>query len=208
MLKEMNQKTDCMQQRGGLQALPGGPRTNLAMPISDAPRIESNVTLKNGLVVTIRDLRTDDRDAIARAVAGLEAETIYTRLFGYRRITATEIDRIMRVDAAHELAFVAAIGTPPTHQIIGSCRSVELETKSSRRAAEAAFVVEEDYQGLGIAGRLFDHLVHVARSRGIADLRGDVLASNQSMLRVVRRSGLPTRFRHDRAAVRLIISLT
>jgi GNAT superfamily N-acetyltransferase len=148
------------------------------MPISDAPRIESNVTLKNGLVVTIRDLRTDDRDAIARA------------------------------DATHELAFVAAIGTPPTHQIIGSCRSVELETKSSRRAAEAAFVVEEDYQGLGIAGRLFDHLVHVARSRGIAELRGDVLASNQSMLRVIRRSGLPTRFRHDGATVHLIISLT
>jgi acetyltransferase len=170
--------------------------------------MEITATLKNGLVVTIRELRIEDRDAIARAVAGLEAETIYTRLLGYRRMTATDIDRIMHVDPTHEMAFVAVIGTPPTHQIIGSCRFVELKTEKGRRAAEVAFMVEEDYQGLGIAGRLLDHLVHIARLRGIAEFEGDVLASNQSMLRVIQRSGLPTSIRHDGANLHLTLSLT
>src|SRR5450755_1511558 len=41
-------------------------------------------TLRNGLAVTIRHLRVDDRERIAKAVRQLERESIYTRLFSYR----------------------------------------------------------------------------------------------------------------------------
>jgi RimJ/RimL family protein N-acetyltransferase len=175
--------------------------------MSDPTSIEIAATLKNGLAVTIRPLRQDDRDAIVRAVAGLEVETIYTRLFGYHPITARDIDRIMHVEPGHEDALVVVVGTPPTHRIIGSCRLIELGTENGRRAAEVAFTVEEDYQGLGIAGRLLDLLVGMARSRGIAELEADVLAGNRSMLRVFHRSGLATRLRNDGESVHLTMSL-
>lgn len=175
--------------------------------MSDTTPIETTANLKNGLAVTIRELRPEDRDAIVRAVAGLDVETIYMRLFGYHPITAPDIDRIMQVDPGHELALVVVIGTPPTHQIIGSCRLIELEPENGRRAAEVAFMVEEDYQGLGIAGRLLDLLIGIARSRGIAALEADVLAGNRSMLRVFHRTGLPTRLRNDGESVHLNLSL-
>jgi hypothetical protein len=58
-------------------------------------------------------------------VAGLEPETIYMRLFSDHPITAADIDRIMHVDPEHKVALIVVTGTPPTHQIIGSCRLIE-----------------------------------------------------------------------------------
>jgi len=176
--------------------------------MNDARTFETAATLRSGLAVTIRHLRPDDRDAIARAAAALDAETIYTRLFSYRPVTAAAIDRIMHVDPAHEVALVVVIGTPPVHQIIGSCRLVELGPEEGRSAAEVAFTVEEDYQGQGIAGRLLGHLIDIARARGIDMLVADVLAGNRSMLRVFERSGLPMRTRREGGSVHLSLSLT
>ena len=65
--------------------------------MNDAATFETTVTLKNGLAVTIRHLRPDDRDAVARAVAALDPESIYTRLFSYRPMTPAAIERIMQV---------------------------------------------------------------------------------------------------------------
>ena len=63
--------------------------------MNNATTFETAATLRDGLAVTIRHLRPEDRDAIARAAAGLDAETIYTRLFSYRPVTAAAIDRII-----------------------------------------------------------------------------------------------------------------
>jgi RimJ/RimL family protein N-acetyltransferase len=175
--------------------------------MSDDSTFEVNATLKNGLAVTIRPLRPDDRDAIARALAALDAETIYTRLFSYRPVTAGAVDRIMHVDAAHEVALVVVIGSAPTHQIIGSCRLVELPPKDHHRSAEVAFTVEEDYQGQGIAGLMLGRLIAIARARGIDELEAEVLAANAPMLRVFKRSGLPIRKHRDGATVHLSLSL-
>ena len=52
--------------------------------MTDPRDFTSAETLKNGLAVTIRHLRADDRDRIAKAVRQLDRESIYTRLFSYR----------------------------------------------------------------------------------------------------------------------------
>ena len=176
--------------------------------MSDATSFETTVTLKNGLPVTIRHLRPEDRDAVARAAASLDAETIYTRLFSYRPVTAAAIDRIMHVDPEHDVALVVVIGTPPAHQVIGSCRLVGLEPEKGRHRAEVAFTVEEDYQGLGIARRLLGCLIEIARARNIDELEADVLAGNRSMLRVFEHSGLPMRTRREGNSVHLNLSLS
>jgi RimJ/RimL family protein N-acetyltransferase len=175
--------------------------------MNDTTSFETSATLKNGLAVTIRPLRPDDRDAIERAITALEAETIYMRLFSYRPVTAALIDHVMHVDPAHEVALVVAIGKPPAHQIIGSCRLIELEPDEGRRSAEVAFTVEEDYQGQGIAGCLLGQLVRIARSRNIDELEADVLTGNRSMLHVFEHSGLPMHSRHDGVSVHLSLSL-
>jgi len=162
------------------------------------------VTLKNGTVVTLRPLRADDRARMAQAVRGLDAQTIYTRLFSHRKeLTEAGLDRLMRVDDEGEVVIVATTGAGADEAIVGGGRYVA----TGEVRAEIAFTVEEDYHGQGIAGRLFEALADVARSRGIAVFEADVLSENPSMLRVFERTGLPLRKRSEGGTVHLELTL-
>ena len=165
-------------------------------------------TLRNGLSVTIRPLRPDDRDRVAVAVRELGRESIYMRLFSYRaELTEPGLDRIMTVGAAREAALLVTRGTGENEAVIGCGRFVAFAGEGADRSAEVAFVVEEDYQGLGIAGRLLRYLAEIARENGIAAFEADVLAENGSMLTVFARSGLPMRKRRDGGVVHVTLAL-
>src|SRR5437899_6060131 len=133
-------------------------------------------TLRNGLAVTIRALRPDDRERIAAAIGKLDRESIYTRLFSYRNeLTEAGLERIMKFDPEHEVALIVTLGAGADEIVIGSGRYV-VGAAEGTRSAEIAFVVEEDYHGLGIAGRLLKHLGGIARAGGIAAFEATVLA--------------------------------
>lgn len=176
--------------------------------MTDPQGLRCEETLRNGLVVTIRSLRPDDRDRIARAVRQLDPESIYTRLFSRRtELTESALDRIMRVDPAQDAALVTTIGSGADETIIASCRFIGSGAEGDRRKAEIAFVVEEDYHGLGIASRLLRHLAGIARERGIDEFEADVLAGNKAMLSVFARAGLPMRTRRDGDTVHVTLAL-
>jgi len=165
-------------------------------------------TLRNGLAVTFRSLRPDDRERIAKAIGELEPESIYTRLFSHRaELTEAALDRITGVDPARDVALLVTMGGVNDETVIGSGRSMASAGAGSGRTAEVAFIVEEDYQGLGIAGRLLRHLADIARGNGIVEFEADVLAKNKSMLAVFARSGLPMEKRRDGDVVHVTLSL-
>lgn len=166
--------------------------------------LPATATLMNGTVVTLRMLRADDRERMAKAVRGLDPQTIYTRLFSHRKeLTETGLDRVMRVDDEREVVIVATTGGGAEEAVIGGGRYIV----TGDGHAEIAFTVEEDYQGQGVAGRLFATLVAVARQRGIAVFEADVLSENPSMLRVFERTGLPMRKRSEGGIVHLELTL-
>ena len=176
--------------------------------MTDPRQFSCNETLRNALAVTIRHLRADDRERIAKAVRQLDRESIYTRLFTYRsELTESGLDRIMRVDPQREVALVVTAGAGDEEIVIGSGRYVVVDPNAAERTAEVAFMVEEDYHGLGIAGRLLRHFADIARDQGIAEFEADVLAHNKSMLAVFARSGLPMRKRNEGGTVHVTLSL-
>jgi GNAT superfamily N-acetyltransferase len=160
--------------------------------------------LKSGLAVTVRALRPDDRDRVAEAVRNLDRESIYLRLFSYRKeLTDAGLDRIMALDPAREVVLLVTIGAGADEAVIGSGRYVV----SQPRTAEVAFVVEEDYHGQGIASHLLRHLAIVARDHGIATFEADVLAGNKAMLAVFARSGWPVQSKREGGAVHVSLAL-
>lgn len=176
--------------------------------MADAPGFTCTETLRNDLCVTIRAMRPDDRDKVAAAIGKLDRESVYSRLFSYRKeLTDAGLSRIMTIDPDRELTLLVTTGTGPEEIAIGSGRYVASAAQGAERAAEVAFVVEEDYHGLGIASRLLTHLADLARRRGIVAFEADVLAGNKSMLGVFARSGLPMRQRRDGGIVHITLSL-
>jgi len=168
--------------------------------------MHTTATLKNGLEVTVRAIRPDDRDRLARAFRGLERETVYTRFFRYvDEATEAQLKRATEFDAEHEMALVVTTGEASEEAIIAGGRYIA--SAKDPLSAEIAFLVEEDYQGQGIAGLLLRQLAEIARHHGVARFEAEVLSENGSMLRVFSRSGMPMRQRREGGVVHVELSL-
>ena len=73
--------------------------------------------------------------------------------------------------------------------------------------AEVAFAVPDDMHGKGIATLLLEHLVSVARDRGVRAFTAETLAENAAMLKVFADAGLPVRRRLSAGVVELAFPL-
>jgi len=80
------------------------------------------------------------------------------------------------------------VGDPPNDHIIAEARFTR---HPDRPYGDTAFIVDEKYQGSGIATYLFRMLLPIARERGLKGFTADVLASNKGMMRVFEKGGLP-----------------
>ncbi|HEY6511470.1 MAG TPA: GNAT family protein [Burkholderiaceae bacterium] len=167
-----------------------------------------DVTLRNGTPVVIRVVRPDDRDRIVAAFNKLEPGTIYTRYFSYRKeIPASTLDRIADIDFVQLAGLVATIGTGAEETIIGNAIYAGIPAPDGAKVAEVAFMIEEDYQGQGLASRMLAALTVLARRHGIVRFEAEVLAGNSPMLGVFQRCGLPLRRRSEDGVVHVEMDL-
>lgn len=165
-------------------------------------------TLKNGLPVTVRAIRSGDKDALREGFRGLEAQTIYLRFFHIKKdLTDDELRWATEVDFRRKVALVACVEERGQDRIIGTARYIAEEAEEPFARAEVAFVVEEDFQGLGLGGLLLRHLAVIGRSNGISTFHAVVLPENRSMQAVFERSGFGTTQRMEEGQVQVTLAL-
>ena len=109
------------------------------------------------------------------------------------KITREYLERLTTVDFSRDMALAAVLMIEDREVLIGVARYV-LETGD--RACEFALVIADAWQGRGIGGRMMEKLIAVARSRGLAQIYGDVLSTNSPMLNFCRKLGFKLS-RHD-----------
>jgi RimJ/RimL family protein N-acetyltransferase len=164
--------------------------------------------LRDGTPVTIRVMRPDDHDRLVAAFNKLEPSSIYTRFFSYRKeIPEQTFERIAEIDFVNLLGLVATIGSGDDEIVIGGASYVGGVAADGKRFAEVAFTIEEDYQGQGLATKLFGALAAIARRHGIARFTADVLARNAPMLAVFTRAGLPMRRQREDGVLHIEMEL-
>ncbi len=175
----------------------------------DWGRYPAGERLKDGRPVTVRKIRPDDKQRVLEAFHTLLPETIYTRLFEYKDdLSETELAWLTEIDFVSVVGLVVTQGTGDNEVIIASGRYFVFDGDDGRRHAEVAFVVEEDFQGMGIAGMLLRHLTTIARQQGIASFEAEVLPVNKAMLKVLAKSGLPVRKQPAGDTVQITLDLT
>ncbi len=175
----------------------------------DAQNYHFSDKLKNGAEITIRAVRPDDKIGFAKAFSGLASESIYTRFFRFKNeLTEEELKIATEVDFESVVALVVTISDGAGEEtIIGGGRYVLYDSPNDSRSAEVAFMVEEDYQGQGIASRIFRHLLLIAREKGVSQFEAEVLSENRAMLAVFSRMGLPMKTTQEDGVVHVTLSL-
>jgi GNAT superfamily N-acetyltransferase len=166
-------------------------------------------SLKNGIPVVIRAVQPNDKEKINEAFKHLDRDTIYARYFRYKtHLTDEELEWATELDFENDVALVVTVQNETQEVVIGGARySVIASAPEAPRRAEIAFTVEEDYQGQGIASRLLQHMVRIARETGIAFFDAEVLSYNKAMLSVFERSGLPIQRKYEDGVIHLSLSL-
>jgi RimJ/RimL family protein N-acetyltransferase len=169
---------------------------------------EVTETLKNGVAVKIRAIRPSDEAGIVEAFGKLDPESVYTRFFQHKpSLSDQELKAATDVDFQNVVALVVTTESDGRENIIGGGRYVVIDSSSSLRRAEIAFLVEEDFHGQGIAGRILNHLACIARGNGISHFEAEVLPQNKAMLAVFGRTGLALKQSTEDGVVRVTLSL-
>jgi GNAT superfamily N-acetyltransferase len=133
--------------------------------------------LANGTPVLIRPIRADDKHFLEEGLRQLSQASVQGRFLTLkRRFTRAELRYLTEVDGWDHVALVAESPTQPARRLIAVARYVRLPT--DREAAEAAVVVADDFQRLGLGSLLVEELAQRARMRGIRRFTAAMSAGN------------------------------
>jgi acyl-CoA hydrolase/GNAT superfamily N-acetyltransferase len=145
---------------------------------------KSTLKLKNGKIVEFRPLLPSDEFSYRNFFYSLQEKTIYLRFFHNKRLFPHEI--IQRqwssIDYRRNISIVGLVQRGGHKEIVAiGSYAVDSETR-----AEVAFVVREDYQGMGIASYMLEVLEMIAKENGFQGFVATVLHENTPMIRVFR----------------------
>lgn len=147
--------------------------------------------LPDGRRVTLRPVLPQDAELERTMVRDLSREARYHRFFNpIHELSPQWLALLTQIDYQHHVALVAETFEEGIAHIVGEARYVVDE---AGQKAEFAVVVADGWRGQGIATRLLDSLAEHARAAGLQRLVGEVLATNEAMLAMMRKLGFKLR---------------
>ncbi|MBN1613866.1 MAG: GNAT family N-acetyltransferase [Deltaproteobacteria bacterium] len=148
-------------------------------------------TFQDGLTVRFRAIKPSDEEEMRRLFYRFSDHTVYYRYFSaVKAMPHGKMQQYVNIDYRRIMSIVGLVDEEGVERIIAEGRYVCLHDKAF---ADTAFVVDENYQGRGIATHLIDLLMKSAQQQGLEGFTADVLAENKSMLKVFEKTGLPIR---------------
>jgi acyl-CoA hydrolase/GNAT superfamily N-acetyltransferase len=145
--------------------------------------------LKDGTAVRFRPIKPSDEEQMRQLFYRFSDEAVYYRYFGHvKAMPHAKMQQYVNVDWSNTMSIVGLVESDDKSRVIAEARYI---IERERPYAEVVFVVDEAYQGQGIATYMFRMLVRLARERGVQGFTADVLFSNLGMMKVFRNGGLP-----------------
>jgi acyl-CoA hydrolase/GNAT superfamily N-acetyltransferase len=165
--------------------LPGQRVPRAPLP-GEEPR---RVKVESGADVTIRLVRMSDEDALQDLFYGISEESSYQRFLGH--VTKPSHEELLRwadVDYDRSVALVATVPTPAGEGIVALAR-YDIDPATS--FADVSLLVVDIWQSRGVGTAVFQRLAEIARARGAAGFRAEVLVDNARMLAIFNETGNP-----------------
>ena len=155
--------------------------------------IATSHVFRDDLGVDFRAIKPSDVEDMRRLFYRFSDTAVYYRYFSpIKTMPHAKMQEYVNVDYGRCLSIVGLVKEVGEGRIIAEGRFVR---DLQRPFAEVAFVVDEAYQGRGIATFMLRMLIRLAKERGLKGFTAEVLSSNKSMLKVFEKGGLPVEAR-------------
>lgn len=159
-----------------------------------------------GIDVTIRPIRPDDKDRLARGHAMMSARTQRLRYLAPKpHLSDDELRYLTEVDGEDHVAYIAVADAYPD-VALGVGRFIR--DRDRHDTAEFAIVVVDAFQGMGLGSAIAQRLVDAAIARGVRRFSATVLHENVAVRKLLARiSGGLARARWSDGAGELVYEL-
>ncbi|MGD9367963.1 MAG: GNAT family N-acetyltransferase [Desulfobacteraceae bacterium] len=153
-----------------------------AMDLMFIEKYKSRIKLKNGKTMSVRPLLPSDEIAYRNFLYSLEERTIYYRFFHNINVFTRQMAQKhwANLDYRKNISLAGVVRYKGDKQIMAMGTYAGVNTDQ----AEVAFMVREDFQGMGIASYLLQELEKIALANGYRVFNATVLADNAAMLQV------------------------
>ena len=171
-------------------------------------RLAETLRVRDGRIVTLRAIQPDDAERLQAFHRRLTPDTVIYRFFHYMpELSAEEAYWFTHLDYDQRMAFV--VTSPAEGDASGEAIHAvgRYESLGSERA-EVAFVVEDAWQGSGLASTLLRRLASFARDRGLTTFVAVTMGSNIRMQNVFRHSGFPCKMRYDEGEIAVTLDVS
>ncbi|MCB1857651.1 MAG: GNAT family N-acetyltransferase [Gammaproteobacteria bacterium] len=156
-------------------------------PVPEMGKVEVRKLLFGEQYYYLRPLHPADERLLQEFFYSHNKETLLMRYSHHpKQMSREKASALVAVDQARDLAFciVRRHGHREEIEAVGRYYFID-----SHNSAEAAFVVREIHQGKGMATTLLNHMIEIARARGLRVMNAYVRAENKPMLKVFERRG-------------------
>jgi RimJ/RimL family protein N-acetyltransferase len=144
---------------------------------------------KDKVDILFRAIKPSDEEEMRRLFYRFSDKAVYYRYFSPLKVMPhSEMQKYVNVDYSNVMSVVGLTGELDRQHIIAEAR---YSRYANNPYPDIAFVVDEEFNGLGIATYLFNLLVRIAKERGFKGFKADVLGTNKSMMKVFEKSGMP-----------------
>jgi RimJ/RimL family protein N-acetyltransferase len=169
-------------------------------------RLTHDLTLRDGSIVHVRAIRADDTARLQAFHAHLSMDSIIWRFFrSVPSLSDEQARHFTRVDYVNRMALIATQGEGAAEAILAVVR---YDRMAGEREAEVAFVVQDAWQGYGIATALLHELAAYARAHGVERFVALTMGSNVRMLDVLHNCGFSCRTRYDGGDIIATLDIT
>lgn len=154
--------------------------------------IAETCTVGADLMVRFRAIRPSDEEGMRHLFYRFSEKTVYYRYFQtVRSMPHVKMQEYVNVDWNQVMSIIGLVGEEGKGRIIAEARYIKIP---GRPFAEVVFVVDENYQRLGIATFLYRMLIRVAKERGVRGFVAEVLYSNiGGIMKVFKKGDLPVK---------------
>ena len=142
--------------------------------------------LKNGKTIEIRPLFPSDELEFRNFFYSLKEETVYYRFFHKVKSFSHKMvqEQYSNIDYRKNMSIIGLVQRGGHKEIV----AIGSYAEEGDNFAEVAFVVNEQYQGLGLGSYLLKFLERIARENGYNGFTASVLMENKKMLHVFKKA--------------------
>jgi acyl-CoA hydrolase/GNAT superfamily N-acetyltransferase len=154
--------------------------------------IAETYTVRDDLKLRFRAIRPSDEEGMRHLFYRFSEKTVYYRYFQtVRSMPHAKMQEYVNVDWNQVMSIVGLAGEEGKGRIIAEARYIKIP---GNPFAEVVFVVDENYQRLGVATFLYRMLIRAARERGVRGFVAEVLYSNiGGIMKVFKKGDLPVK---------------